>query len=396
MDVRTRPTAYAGVLAAFLAGSLPTALVGLDVAWVVIASGAAALVASTYLARRQVRAIDGAELPSRITLHAGRTLVVPLRLTAARGAQQILVHASRTDASPAAEERAPRLAIDAASPTQKCSAALELPIRITRRGRADALALCTESTYPFGLSRSVGRTVVPTELFVLPRVLGRGDHALEKTLARIGGADDDSLTRWARRGAGLPASFRPSCADDSARDIAWRASARKLRWISVDRTLTTQDRVTVVLLTAVRGARASSVRRARLAFEAAVTTAATAVDRLTRAGHEVIVQRSSTSPDAPPGALAEAGSTPLSRSVRPLPHLLELAELEMKTETTGPGEPNEPLARHAGHRVVIVATVGANVAELVPAAASADVLFVDPNGRTRLAGMRRSTARLPR
>ena len=397
MKVRARPTAHAGVVLAIVLGALPAATVGLDVAWVVVASGTSVLLLAPLLARRQVRAIESAMLQQQLIIHAGRTSHVKVTLQLSRRARHVLVDVTRTDARPSERERAPRLALASISSSSSSGPAIEIeaPIRLPSRGRTDALALTFESVFPFGLFRAQARLIVPCEVAVLPRVLRRGDRALEALLAEIGSKDDASSARPARRGSGLPAAFRPSRRDDTARDIAWRPSARRLRWISTDRSPVTNDRVAIVLVTGVRAAGLSNARRSSAAFEAAISVCATAVDRLTRAGREVTLRFASTDPDAPASALTRARSGVASRSVRALPHVLALTDVDEgggESPTLGAGA----ASRTDAPQLVIVATAlprGANDGDGTTTA-SAPVLVVDATGHATTIAFAPSRRRL--
>ncbi len=400
MSVRTRPTAHAGVVLAIVLGALPAAMVGLDVAWVVVASGVSALLLAPLLARRQVLAFAWFEPPSQVLLHAGRTAPVAIELGLRHTARHVLVDVTRADAAPLERERAPRLALavlstgvssgfsSGVSSDRRDSVRIDVATRVAARGRAGALAATFESVFPFGLFRAEVRLVAATELVVLPRVLRRGDAALERWLSEVTAGDDASSARPLSRSAGLPAAFRPSRLDDTVRDIAWRASARHMRWISIDRTPPSHDRVTVVLVTSVRGAGATSAHRSSAAFEAAVNICATAIDHLTRAGHEVTLRLVDTDSDAAPEQIARARSRVVAKSVRTLPHLLALTDVVVQNPSSVPGGPAAPAAsgrptRLRGPQSLIVLACARPIADALGATpASTTLLLVDPNGRT--------------
>jgi len=388
MNVRTRPTAHAGVVLAIVLGALPAAMVGLDVAWVVVASGVSALLLAPLLARRQVLAFAWFEPPSQVLLHAGRTAPVAIELGLRHTARHVLVDVTRADASPLERERAPRLALAVVSSARRDSVRIDVATRVAARGRSGALAATFESVFPFGLFRAEVRLVAATELVVLPRVLRRGDAALERWLSEVTAGDDASSARPLSRSAGLPAAFRPSRLDDTVRDIAWRASARHMRWISIDRTPPSHDRVTVVLVTSVRGAGATSAHRSSAAFEAAVNICATAIDHLTRAGHEVTLRLVDADSDAAPEQIARVRSRVVAKSVRTLPHLLALTDVVAQNPSSAPGEPAAPTAsgrptRLRGPQSLIVLACARPIADALGATpANTTLLLVDPNGRT--------------
>ena len=387
MSVRTRPTAHAGVVLAIVLGALPAAMVGLDVAWVVVASGVSALLLAPLLARRQVLAFEWFEPPAQVLLHAGRTTPIAIDIGLRHTARHVLVDVTRADATPLERERAPRLAIAVLSAGDQGAVRIDVATRVAARGRSSALAATFESVFPFGLFRAEVRLVAQTELVVLPRVLRRGDAALERWLSEVTAGDDASAARPLPRGSGLPAAFRPSRLDDTVRDIAWRASARHLRWISVDRTPPSHDRVTVVLVTSVRGAAATSAHRSSAAFEAAVNNCATAIDHLTRAGHEVTLRLVDTDSDAAPGQIAQATSHVVSKSVRTLPHLLALTDVVARNQSSAPEEPAPPTASgrprmSRGPQSLIVLACARPIADALGATpANTTLLLVDPNGR---------------
>lgn len=392
MSVRTRPTAHAGVVLAIVLGALPAALVGLDVAWVVVASGVSALILAPLLARRQVLAFAWFEPPSQVLLHAGRTAPVVIELGLRHTARHVLVDVTRADASPLERERAPRLALAVlstrASSARRDSVRIDVATRVAARGRSGALAATFESVFPFGLFRAEVRLVAATELVVLPRVLRRGDATLERWLSEVTAGDDASSARPLSRSAGLPAAFRASRVDDTVRDIAWRASARHMRWISIDRTPPSHDRVTVVLVTSVRGASATSAHRSSAAFEAAVNICATAIDHLTRAGHEVTLRLVDVDANAAPQQIARARSRVVSKSVRTLPHLLALTDVVAQNPSRTPEECAAPTAsgrpmRLRGPQSLIVLACARPIADALGATpANTTLLLVDPNGRT--------------
>jgi uncharacterized protein (DUF58 family) len=363
-----------------------------------------ALLLAPLLARHQVRAFEWFEPPTQVILHAGRTTPVAIDLGLRHTARHVLVDVTRADATPLERERAPRLALAVVStvpstvPSAGSSAGssagrlvairVDVATRVAARGRSSALAATFESVFPFGLFRAEARLVASTEVVVLPRVLRRGGAALERWLSEVTAGDESSAARPLPRSSGLPAAFRPSRLDDTVRDIAWRASARHLRWISVDRTPPSHDRVTVVLVTSVRGASTTSAHRSSAAFEAAVNICATAIDHLTRAGHEVTLRLVDTDSDAAPEQIARATSRVVSKSVRALPHLLVLTDVVARNQSSAPEGPaplnasGRPRMSRGPQSLIVLACARPIADALGATPANTTLLLVDPNGRT--------------
>ncbi|MEM1451650.1 MAG: DUF58 domain-containing protein [Planctomycetota bacterium] len=394
MRVRTRPTAHAGVVLAVVLGALPAATVGLDVAWVVVASGVGALALAPFVARRQVLALTSFDAPPRIVAHVGRSTPIAIGLGVRRTARHILVDVTRDDAPPSERERAPRLAIAAirGAPGETLSASTS--IRPGRRGRSSLVAATIESSFPFGLFRSERRLVAPTELIAVPRVLRRADGALQSWLTRLASGDDSPEARPVPRSSGLPVAFRPFRVDDTARDIAWRASARQMRWIAIDRTPLGRERVTVVLVTSVRSARATSARRSTAAFEAAVTLCATAIDQLARAGHVVTLRLSHADADGSIEEITREPAEVASTSARTVPHLMALADVEQRApapedpgrEPTSTGQRSARPGAARGEHLVVLACARPFTEDGTRGPAGSTVLLVDSNGRGTLVG----------
>ncbi|MEM9382377.1 MAG: DUF58 domain-containing protein [Planctomycetota bacterium] len=399
MRSRTRPTAHAGVVLAVVVGALPAATVGLDVAWVVVASGLSALALAPFAARRQVRAVQRFDAPKRVVAHVGRTTPIQVEIGVRRTARHLLLDVTRDDAPPAERERAPRLAITAIRGANGAPLAVSASIRPGRRGRSSRVAATFESSFPFSLFRSERRIVAASELIAVPRVLRRADGALRTWLTRVASGDDAVAARHAPRSAGLPVAFRPTRVDDTARDIAWRASARHMRWIAVDRTPLARERVTIEIVSAVRGARATSARRSTAAFEAAVTLCATAIDRLTRAGHVVTLRVSRADADEPIDAIARARSEVAAKSARALPHLIALADVVQAPPQDDPGGTadarpgrNTPRGASRGERLLVLACARPFTEDGTRGPAGCTVLLVDSSGRGTLVDGRRGTS----
>jgi len=339
-EVRVAPTTGAGVVLAIALGALPAALVGLELAWLVVIAALSVLIVAPVLAWREVRAILEVTPPESLRVHAGRATPVVFGIRVRRSCRDLLADISLTGAVNRERDGAPKVAIEGLDPGSP--ARVPLIVRFTARGTAKDLELRLTSTFPFGLFVAKRTMTLPVAIRVLPRLQPRPGAALESALqtsSPVGRANPRPrpLTR-----AGLPVGLRAARSGDRLRDIAWKPSVRQARWVAFEREgHETERQITLVLLLGVRGASASSLRRTALAFEAAVSHCATAIDWLYGRTGSVTLEFESAPADGPLRNLARGKGGSLefhtSRGAGPGALIDRLSEVQTSLPT---GEPH--------------------------------------------------------
>lgn len=278
----------AGVLVAIVLGATPAALLGLDLAWIVVAIGATILFLAPWLARAQVLAIESVELPPACQVHAGKTVEVGARLRLSRPARMLLMALVRPDDPRASRDRAPRILVAAGGSTSSlpdAGVSLQLPLRVPTRGRSDTLLLLVRSSYPFGLVSASRSMALPLQLTALPRLSQEREVGLQRMMPQLAGAFDEGAQRPAIYGGGLPAGLRDARTGDSRRDLHMRSSLRRRRWTAKERSELGHGLAQVTLHVPPTDGHPS--RRSIAAFEAATSTAAAIIQGLHRLGLDV-------------------------------------------------------------------------------------------------------------
>ncbi|WP_145196382.1 hypothetical protein [Planctomycetes bacterium Poly30] len=329
-----------GILLATVIGATPAALAGMELAWLVVSFGLSVLILAPWLARRQVLAIERVHTPSRITVHAGKTVGVGTRLVTRRAARLVTVALVRASDDRASRERAPRLLI-AAIGRRREGYPLELPLRVPVRGRSEGLRLLISSGYPFGLvtaSRSLG---VEALLIALPRLMPDRDIDARRVLRQVLARENEATQRHLARGQGLPVSLRDARHGDSVRDLHLRSSLRRARWTAVERPRLTNDSASVILCFPSGAGGMSS--RAAAAFEVAVSVAASIVQAWTGRGLEVELLTGEPHPHA--SGLLDHDPNSLCVSQNPLHHLNALTDL---SHDPGPRRESRPMGPGLG------------------------------------------------
>lgn len=307
-----------GVVLAIAIGALPAALVGLDLAWIVVTASVSLLIVAPVLAAAQVRGLDAVARKETLIAHAGRAVPLPLTIRSSRTARHVVLEVVPPSHRSSERSGAPRVAMPAirAGTTEE----MAIPTRLSERGVWSGLRLRTRSSWPFGLFTATRRIALSVDVTVLPRIMPRVDPAVRALTPKEASGIDDRRTAPRRGARGLPAEIRPARAGDTARDLAWRASVRHGRWLSVDRPSSAlEQEVDIVLVTTVRGGQ--SLRRSSYAFESAVAHCATTVEWLTRRGARV--------------RLDVGDGEEIVDSARALPHLRRLT-IVARTESVGP------------------------------------------------------------
>ncbi len=248
----TRYSASAWAIVAVVVGAVPAAVLGLDIAWIVVAAGSSVLVIAPGLARRQTQAITAIARPAAVRVSEGRTSTLELQIQSQRTARDVLLDASLVGDSTTERERAPRLALHAVRPDGPHT--LDCPVRLPRRGRHDGLLLSVSSSFPFGFVTATRTWNLAGPVTVHPRVFDRGDRRLQRVIERVAdGVDESRHARSSASSRGLPVGVRGGRPGDPARDIAWRASARSGRWLTQERAPTQEARVQIDLVNIVHG-----------------------------------------------------------------------------------------------------------------------------------------------
>ncbi|MEL6431086.1 MAG: DUF58 domain-containing protein [Planctomycetota bacterium] len=306
---RLRPTTGAGVVLAVVLGAVPAGVLGLELAWLVVALGCAALLLSAWAAARAVRAFELVEAPATARAVVGRTSTLPVELRVTARTPPVTLTAL--------EERASRSATDAASRVELAGlhAGARLRTRVLarfgRRGTLPRIALEVATSFPFGLVEARAQLSVACEVAVGPRpagarvpelarwAVGRGTVLAAELVPRTDGFVRD-----------LPDGLREARGDETAREIAWRASARAGRTIALERRAAPRPtRVDVVLVTSVLGPERGPRRRDDEAFEATVAFAQALVHALAQRDVRARLALSGAAPDASATAHAAAAGT---------------------------------------------------------------------------------------
>ena len=315
---RIAPTTGAGVVLAVALGALPAALVGLELAWLVVIAAFTTLIVAPVLAWREASAVTDVTPPASLRVHAGRATPVTFELSVQRPCRDLLADVSLTGTVGREREGAPKVAIDNLRPGPPTR--VPLIARFTARGTAEQLHLRITSTFPFGLFIATSRRVLPVSIRVLPRLQPRPDVAFLRALRDLSPAGPSTPRSRPLARAGLPIGLRAARSGDRLRDIAWKPSVRQSRWVAFEREGHEAEReITLVLHLGVRGAAASSLRRTGLAFEAAVSHCATAIECLFGRTGSVTLEFDSGAADAPLAEVASGSSAnggPLSGSHR--------------------------------------------------------------------------------
>ncbi len=382
-----------GIVLALVLGAAPTATMGFDLAWLLVSLGSSVILLTPWLALRQVTSLVDVELPPAVTVHAGKTVSIPVHVRSRRRIRLLLVAFARPSDDPAIAARAPRLLISALAKSREWRT-LSVPLRVAARGRGTSLELTLTSSYPFGLVSAQRSWTLPVELTALPRLASERDLRSQRALHLVSGQATESRRRQASQGQGLPASLRDARHGDTLRDMHMRSSLRRSRWTAMERPHHSHDlaRVTVFLPT---GTHAQS-RRSAIAWEAAISLAAAVVQRWTAMGWEV---------ELGTGHAASEGAEPrpvrrqrLCTSKNALHHLRILTDLEMNKGDKAPstarpyrGQSSRSQSNRSQTRSA-VAGMGVDVIPVLsmldcPVYASADAanqtcIWVDALGRT--------------
>lgn len=388
--VRIRPTAHAAVVLAVVLGAAPAAAVGLGVAWVVVAAGVGLLLVAPWLAHRQVAAVRAMDAPDRMTLHAGRTKFAPFVVQLHRTTRHLVVGLS--DGRDPDESREARTALAIAKPHEGPGPGHELRIglavRASRRGRVEALRCSLRSSFPFGLFEARAILALRCDVSVLPRTVRTPDRRIQRALAARVAKLEPARPRPRARTSGLPVSVRQARQGDTARDIAWRESFRKSRWLTRERSAPESVVVSVDLvvpgyrrLETAAGPRGSETRAladAR-AVEAAISLTGSLVTRLAAAHQRRVRLRVLGTDREGSHVLAEVSSR---RPRAILGFLTSIPGVDSPAEVP---ESGSPLGSRGSAVVVYPVGFGAELERnpLGTTKSGSLVLFVDSAGRVR-------------
>ena len=355
----------AGMLLAIVLGAAPAAWMGLDFAWIVVAIGTAILLLAPWMARAQVRAVRGLELPPACTVHAGKGIQITARLRMARRARMLVVGLVRPEDPASTHESAPRLFIAAASKAAD-GFELQLPLRIGSRGRSSELEFVVRSSYPLGIVSADRSLTLPLRLTALPRLFPERDMGLQDAMVQLTGASEQEAERSLHRGEASPSRLRDYVPGDARSSLHLRASLRHGRWMAMERPQLGNGLAQVTLHVPSTGR--SPSRRSLAAFEAATSMTASIVQGLHRHGMDVELgtcTHSSAANGSPPDPAKKTLRRSLGQSKTTRAHLESLTDVSLVADpsaSSGSRSNGAQAGRTAGHSAVALAI------ELIPVA----------------------------
>lgn len=351
--VQLRTTTGAGVVITTVLGAVPAGLLGLELAWLVVALGGAILGLSAWSAARATRAVQVADAPRNARAVAGRTVSLPIELRVVARTPPLTLAVLEASARRGVEGAVSRVGL---LPLRRGSRVrARVLARFGRRGVHDRVALEIATSFPFGLIEARRHVPLACEVAVAPRparapfpslmrwTQSRGERAAQELVPEPRGLARD-----------LPDGLREARGRETAREIAWRASARAGRPVALERRANPRPAgVDVVLVKAVLGADQSARRRDDDAFESAVATAQALLNTLQRRGLRVRFALSDARPEAPPTELVASAHSHTSARSAIRRRLVEVTRASeggrlARLERSGPSAPSRSRARRGG------------------------------------------------